>query len=72
MEKLVGTALLSVALAALIYVPTSGKGANASILASIGFIAFAAGLGLSAKGLKREIARTNRSNKNSTTTPSDS
>ena len=54
-RKMVGTALLWVALAALIYVPTSGGGARSVIVACLGFICFATGLALFADGLKRGI-----------------
>ena len=54
-RKMVGTALLWVAFAALVYVPSSGDNAKASIAACLGFFAFAAGLGLFADGLKRDI-----------------
>jgi len=54
-RKMVGTALLWVALAALIYIPIHTDGSRAAILACLGFVAFAAGLGLFADGLKRDI-----------------
>jgi hypothetical protein len=54
-RKMVGTALLWVALAALIYVPSSGGGARSVIVACLGFVCFASGLALFADGLKRDI-----------------
>lgn len=54
-RKMVGTALLWVALAALIYVPSSGGSARGAIIAGLGFVAFASGLALFADGLKRDI-----------------
>ena len=54
-RKMVGTALLWAALAALIYVPSSGGGARSTIVACLGFISFATGLALFADGLKRDI-----------------
>ena len=53
--RMVGTALLWVALAALIYVPTSGDSVTGTIAAVTGFAAFALGLALFADGLKRDI-----------------
>jgi len=52
---MVGTALLWAALAALVYVPSSGSGARGAIVACLGFISFASGLALFADGLKRDI-----------------
>ena len=54
-RKMVGTALLWIALAALVYVPSSGGGARGVMVACLGFISFAAGLALFADGLKRDI-----------------
>ena len=54
-RKMVGTALLWAALAALVYVPSSGGGARVSIVACLGFFSFASGLALFADGLKRDI-----------------
>ena len=54
-RKMVGTALLWVALAALVYVPSSGGGAKGAIVACLGFFSFASGLALFANGLKRDI-----------------
>ncbi|HEY6563446.1 MAG TPA: hypothetical protein VIY86_03070 [Pirellulaceae bacterium] len=54
-RKMVGTALLWAALAALVYVPSSGDNAKASIVACLGFFSFASGLALFADGLKRDI-----------------
>lgn len=48
--KMVGTALLWVALASLINVPEHGVA-----LAVVGFVSFASGLGFFAEGLKRDI-----------------
>jgi hypothetical protein len=53
-RRLVGIALLWVALASLVCVPSAGGGAGAA-LAALGFLAFAAGLSLFADALKREI-----------------
>ena len=52
---MVGTALLWVALPALVYVPSSGGGASGAIVACLGFFSFASGLALFADGLKRDI-----------------
>jgi len=54
-RKMVGTALVWVALAALIYVPSSGGGARGAMVACLGFFSFASGLALFADGLKRDI-----------------
>jgi len=54
-RKMVGTALLWLALAALVYVPSSGGGARGAMVACLGFFSFAAGLALFADGLKRDI-----------------
>ena len=54
-RKMVGTALLWVAFAVLIYVPSSGGGAKVVIVACLGFFAFSFGLALFADGLKRDI-----------------
>lgn len=54
-RKMVGTALLWAALAALVYVPSSGGGARGAVVACLGFISFATGLALFADGLKRDI-----------------
>ncbi|HWN95051.1 MAG TPA: hypothetical protein VNT99_08460 [Methylomirabilota bacterium] len=54
-RKMVGTTLLWVALAALVYTPSSGGGTRGVIVACLGFISFAAGLALFADGLKRDI-----------------
>ena len=54
-RKMVGTALLWVALSALVYSPSSGGGAKGAIIALLGFISFASGLALFADGLKRDI-----------------
>ena len=54
-RKMVGTALLWVALAALIYVPSSSGGLRDAIVACLGFFFFASGLALFADGLKRDI-----------------
>ena len=64
-RKMVGTALLWVAFAALIYIPSSGGGARGVIVAGLGFFSFASGLALFADGLKRDIVdllRRDRSN----------
>jgi len=54
-RKMVGTASLWVALAALVWVPSSGGGAKGAIVAALGFVAFAFGLALFAEGMKRDI-----------------
>lgn len=54
-RKMIGTALLWVAIAALVYVPSSGGGAKGAIIAVLGFVAFASGLALFADGLKLDI-----------------
>lgn len=53
-RKMVGTALLWVALAALVSTP-SASGGKAVFIAGLGFLAFACGLALFAEGLKRDI-----------------
>ena len=53
-RKMFGTALLWVALAALVYTPAS-DGATSVIVACLGFYSFAAGLALFADGLERDI-----------------
>lgn len=47
--------LLWLALAALVYVPSSGGGTNGAVIAVLGFLSFAAGLAMFADGLKRDI-----------------
>ena len=54
-RKMTGTALLWVALAALINVPSLGGGSKGTMIAVLGFVAFAAGLALFSDGQKREI-----------------
>jgi len=62
-RKMVGTALLWVALAALIYVPSSGGGARGVMAACLGFASFASGLALLLDGLKRDIVGQLRRNR---------
>jgi hypothetical protein len=62
-RKMVGTALLWVALAALIYVPTSTGSAKGTIIALLGFVAFSSGLALFADGLKRDIVENLRADR---------
>ena len=62
-RKMVGTALLWAAFAALVYVPSSGGGARGAIVACLGFISFASGLALFADGLKRDIVEQLRRNR---------
>ena len=54
-RKMVGTALLWVALAALISAPSAGGGGKGAIVAGLGFMAFALGFALFADGLKHEV-----------------
>lgn len=54
-RKMCGTALLWVAFAALVYVPSSGGGAKGAIVTVLGFVSFAGGLALFTDGLKRDI-----------------
>ena len=55
-KGLVGTALIWPALSALIWVPTSSAGsARTTVVAILGFAAFAAALALLAEGLKQSI-----------------
>ena len=54
-RKMVGTALLWVAFAALVYLPSSGGGARGTMVACLGFFIFAPGLALFADGWKRDI-----------------
>jgi len=61
---MVGTALLWVAFAALIYMPTSGGGSTGVIVACLGFSSFASGLALFADGLKRDIVEQLRRDRN--------
>jgi hypothetical protein len=64
-RKMVGIALLWVALAALVYVPSSGGGSRGAVVACLGFFSFASGLALFAEGWKRDIVnqlRQDRSN----------
>ena len=56
-RKMVGTALLWVALAALVYIPSSSGGERAVVVAVLGFFSFCAGLALFADGVKRDIIR---------------
>jgi hypothetical protein len=53
--RLTGIALLWVALAALVYVPTAGDATRATLAAVAGFASFAAGLSMFADAMKREI-----------------
>ena len=62
-RMMVGTALLWVALSALVYVPLSDGGARGMIVASLGFFSFASGLALFADGLKRDIVAKLRRNR---------
>ena len=48
-------ALLWVAFATLIYIPSSGGGSRGVIVACLGFFSFVFGLALFADGLKRDI-----------------
>ena len=59
-RKMVGTALLWAAFAALIYMPGSGGGSRGVIVACLGFFSFASGLALFADGLKRDIVEQHR------------
>jgi len=54
-RKMVGIALLWVALATLAYMPQAGSSLAVSLIALPGFLAFAAGLSLFAEGLKQSI-----------------
>lgn len=54
-RKMVGTALLWVAFAALISIPSIGEGERSVIVSVLGFVSFAAGLALFADGVKRDI-----------------
>jgi len=63
-RKMVATALLWVAFAALVYVPSSGGGARGAIVACLGFFSFATGLALFADGLKRDIVEQLRRDRN--------
>jgi len=60
-RKMCGTALLWVALVALVYVPSSSGSAKGAIIACLGFFSFASGLALFADGLKRDIVEQLRS-----------
>ncbi len=55
--KFTGVALLWAGLAALVYVPTSGGGPIGTLVAGLGFGAFAVGVMLFAGSLKDEIVR---------------
>lgn len=63
-RKMVATALLWVALAALVYVPSSGGGTRGAIVACLGFFSFASGLALFVDGLKRDIVEQLRRDRN--------
>jgi hypothetical protein len=54
-QKLGGTALLWVGLAAVSYVPTSDGGLAGAAVSLLGFLAFAAGIMLFGDGLKRQV-----------------
>ena len=54
-NKMCGTALLWVALAALTFVPTSADDTKSAIVATLGFGAFALGLALFSDGVKRDV-----------------
>ena len=54
-RKMVGTALLWVAFAALVSISSSSGGERTIIVAVLGFFSFAAGLALFADGIKRDI-----------------
>jgi hypothetical protein len=54
-RKMVGTALLWVALAVLVTIPASGETPSRVLLSLIGFVSFATGLALFADGFKRSI-----------------
>ena len=63
LNKMTGTALLCAALAALVYVPTSGGGPGGAIVAFCGFVAFAGGCALFGNGLKLDIVEQIRRDK---------
>ncbi len=54
-KKMIGTALLWVAFATLVYFASSDGGSQRSIVAGLGFISFALGLALFTNGLKYDI-----------------
>lgn len=54
-RKMVGTALLWVAFASVVYLSSSVGGAKSIVVATLGFFSFASGLALFADGLKRDI-----------------
>jgi hypothetical protein len=56
-RKMVGTALLWAALAALVYIPSTSGGERVVIVAVLGFFSFCAGLAIFADGVKRDIVR---------------
>ena len=60
-KSMVGTALLWLALAALVYAPSAGDGIRVALVAGLGFVVFAFGLALFADGLKRDIVERLRS-----------
>jgi hypothetical protein len=53
--RLVGIALMWVALAALVNVPSAADAVRSTAFAIVGFVSFAAGLSLFADGIKREL-----------------
>ncbi len=63
-RKMVGTALLWVAFAAHIYVPSSGGDARGVMVACLGFFSFASGLALFTDGLNRDIEEQLRRHRN--------
>lgn len=54
-RRLVGIALLWVALSALVYVPTSEGGLTGTLIAFLGFLAFSTGIVFLLEDLKREL-----------------
>ena len=54
-RKLIGTALLWVAIAAAVYVPSTSGAVESTVVAGLGFLSFALGLSLFAEGVQRDI-----------------
>ena len=64
-RKMVGAALLWAAFAAIAYIPSSSGSERTVIVAVLGFFSFCAGLALFADGVKRDIVRQRRRDRDS-------
>lgn len=63
-RKLAGSALLWLALGALVYSPSAGGGVKCAIIAVFSFVTLASGLALFADALKRDIVEQLRNDRN--------